>query len=278
MDKTVFISQTRASFPASYHFAESLKAKAKVFMSADSESISGGDPWLSSVMKGLEQCTDFFMLISSAQEDKNRWLLFEIGYAKGRNLTPKVFLHGISQEQLGNLRLVTPQFFNRLTIDEVSFESTTSSSAVDGNDDIFVMYDPKGRAKAEKFTTLCASSNKSTILVELSQPDSQSQTLEANLGSKSSLLILITTIQDLQNQWLPYWVGFAKGRGVAPKILVSSGAWIKDRFPDLVREIQMIDTGDTSRWSVELGYALGMTIEPEPFADFFRSKPVLNWP
>jgi len=71
---------------------------ARVFLSSDWESIPSGALWLQAVENALSTC-DYFVALVARQEDADRlWVNYEVGFARGRGLLPKIIFSGIKFE------------------------------------------------------------------------------------------------------------------------------------------------------------------------------------
>lgn len=66
----------------------------EVFLSSDSDSIRSGSLWLQEIERALATHTHFVALITSPKDAENRWISYEVGFARGRGLLPKIFVFG----------------------------------------------------------------------------------------------------------------------------------------------------------------------------------------
>ena len=65
---------------------------ARVFLSSDLESIPSGALWVQAVEDALSTC-DYFIALVARQEDADRlWVNYEVGFARGRGLLPKIII------------------------------------------------------------------------------------------------------------------------------------------------------------------------------------------
>ena len=95
----VFVSHSSASIMEADGFRRLAnrhrgKPAPQIFLSGDSASIPSGALWLNSIMSALNSCTHFAALIVKKEDFQNPWILFEIAFAMGRGLKPKVFVFG----------------------------------------------------------------------------------------------------------------------------------------------------------------------------------------
>lgn len=99
------------------------------------------------------------------------------------------------------------------------------------------------------------------------------QQIERALATHTHFIALITKAQDAELPWICYEVGFARGRGLLPKIFVFGSIEPKDiRFP--IAGIQFVGTWDTNRWMMEL-LAMGIAdldAKQEQLAELFYQK------
>jgi len=90
--------------------------------------------------------------------------------------------------------------------------------------------------------------------------------IDTALQSCSELIVLIVSGHDFCKLWINYEIGFARGRGLKPKIFVFGGInFSKARYP--IVGIHWIDTGDTNRWKREL----------EKWGSRSIRKPKMSW-
>lgn len=102
------------------------------------------------------------------------------------------------------------------------------------------------------------------------------QEIEGALATHTHFVALLVHESDADLPWICYEVGYARGRGLLPKIFVFSGVdHSKVRLP--LGGIHLISTGDTNRWMEEL-LAMGvaeMKEKEKKFARLFgQEKPV----
>jgi TIR domain len=77
------------------------------------------------------------------------------------------------------------------------------------------------------------------------------QEIETALATHSYFIALITQADDARLPWICYEVGFARGRGLLPKVFVFGGIDPKE-IPLPISGIQFVGTWDTNRWKMEL--------------------------
>jgi TIR domain len=74
---------------------------AQVFLSSDWDSIPSGETWMQAIEKALRSCDHFIALISDKEDAKKPWVNYEVGFACGRGLLPKVIIFsGIPFEEI----------------------------------------------------------------------------------------------------------------------------------------------------------------------------------
>ena len=74
---------------------------AQVFLSSDWDSIPSGALWLQAVEEALSTCDYFFALISRKDDAERLWVNYEVGFARGRRLLPKIIIFsGIKFEDI----------------------------------------------------------------------------------------------------------------------------------------------------------------------------------
>ena len=99
------------------------------------------------------------------------------------------------------------------------------------------------------------------------------QEIERALSECQFFVVLDVQPTEAENLWINYEIGFARGRGLLPKIFLFSGVSPKD-FKLPLKSLHLLQTGDTNRWMLELGQ-MGVRI-PEAvkrdFADLFEKK------
>lgn len=97
------------------------------------------------------------------------------------------------------------------------------------------------------------------------------QEIEAALHSHDHFVALIADVKDAGLPWVCYEVGYARGRGLRPKIFVFGGI-SPSEIPFPISGIQFVGTWDTNRWTAELS-EMGVHDVPgkQPrFATLFR--------
>jgi len=91
----IFISHVAPSARYAVRFKELIERcskDAKVFLSSDWESIPSGSIWLQEIERALSVCDYLFVLIVEKDEAARPWINYEIGYARGRGLLPKIIV------------------------------------------------------------------------------------------------------------------------------------------------------------------------------------------
>jgi hypothetical protein len=74
---------------------------AHVFLSSDWDSIPSGALWLQAVEEALSKCDYFIALISRKEDAERLWVNYEVGFARGRRLLPKLIIFsGIKFEDI----------------------------------------------------------------------------------------------------------------------------------------------------------------------------------
>lgn len=87
------------------------------------------------------------------------------------------------------------------------------------------------------------------------------QQIEAALNSCDYFVALIVKSADAERLWVNYEVGFIRGRGLLPKLLVFSGIPAEAiRYP--LCGLQLLMHGDTNRWMLEFS-GLGLKVTEE---------------
>ena len=66
----------------------------RVFLSSDWDSVEGGAIWLQEIESALATHTHFIALIIRAEDSRLPWICYEVGYARGRCVLPKIFVFG----------------------------------------------------------------------------------------------------------------------------------------------------------------------------------------
>lgn len=144
---------------------------------------------------------------------------------------------------------------------------------------IFVSHSSAGKALAVEFKTILTQGASDLRVFLSSDWDSIEagtiwlEEIERALATHTHFVALITHAKDSILPWICYEFGFARGRGLHPKIFVFGGIEPKDiAYP--LAGIQFVGTWDTNRWRMEL-LAMGVTAidqkEPE-LARLFRQN------
>ena len=69
-------------------------ADLRVFLSSDWDSIEAGRIWLQEIENALATHTHFVALITCAKDATLPWVCYEVGFARGRCVLPKIFVWG----------------------------------------------------------------------------------------------------------------------------------------------------------------------------------------
>lgn len=69
-------------------------ADLRVFLSSDWDSIEAGRIWLQEIEQALATHTHFIALITCAKDATLPWICYEVGFARGRCILPKIFVWG----------------------------------------------------------------------------------------------------------------------------------------------------------------------------------------
>lgn len=91
----IFVSHAASSVRYAVRFKELIlecSTGAKVFLSSDWESIPSGSIWLEQIESALLKCQQFFVLIVEPADAKRLWINYEVGFARGRQLLPKIIV------------------------------------------------------------------------------------------------------------------------------------------------------------------------------------------
>jgi hypothetical protein len=94
---TIFISHSSNAKQVALEFKSILMIGAsdlQVFLSSDWDSIPAGSNWLQEIERALATHTHFVALITCPEDAKLPWVCYEVGFARGRGLLPKVFVFG----------------------------------------------------------------------------------------------------------------------------------------------------------------------------------------
>jgi hypothetical protein len=90
----------------------------EVFLSSDWVSIRSGEIWVSEIETALRECDYFAAILTCPTDSRNLWINYEIGFARGRGLSPKIFLFNTVKPEevsapLSSLHLICPGDSNR---------------------------------------------------------------------------------------------------------------------------------------------------------------------
>jgi hypothetical protein len=91
----IFVSHSASSVRHAVRFKELIKNGSKdaaVFLSSDWESIPSGSIWLQQIEDALSKCDYLFVLIIEASDATSLWINYEVGFARGRKLLPKIIV------------------------------------------------------------------------------------------------------------------------------------------------------------------------------------------
>ena len=94
---TIFVSHSSDAKSLAIKFKGILMrgaADLHVFLSSDWDSIESGSIWLHEIERALATHTHFIALITNAEDSKLPWINYEVGFARGRELRPKIFVFG----------------------------------------------------------------------------------------------------------------------------------------------------------------------------------------
>jgi hypothetical protein len=92
---TVFVSHGAEATVAAVEFRRLLldgSRDLQVFLSSDWNSIQSGTIWLLEIERALATHTHFVALITEESDATLPWICYEVGYARGRGLSPKLFV------------------------------------------------------------------------------------------------------------------------------------------------------------------------------------------
>jgi hypothetical protein len=92
---TIFLSHRSDDRATAIAFKELLirdSSDLEVFLSSDWDSISAGTNWLQEIELALSTHTHFVALITKKTDSMLPWICYEVGYARGRGLLPKIFV------------------------------------------------------------------------------------------------------------------------------------------------------------------------------------------
>jgi hypothetical protein len=91
----IFVSHSASSARHAVRFKELIQScsnDATVFLSSDWESIPSGSIWLQQIEAALSDCDHLFVLIVEASDATRLWINYEVGFARGRKLLPKIIV------------------------------------------------------------------------------------------------------------------------------------------------------------------------------------------
>jgi hypothetical protein len=94
---TIFVSHSAHARATAVEFKELVldgSSDLKVFLSSDWDSIPSGTIWLQEIEHALATHTHFVALITQVADASLPWMCYEVGYARGRGLLPKIFVFG----------------------------------------------------------------------------------------------------------------------------------------------------------------------------------------
>ena len=118
---SVFVSHSARAIKRAVRFKELMQqgsSGVQVFLSSDWDSIRSGAIWVEEIERALSCCKHFIALLTSAEDARSPWMNYEIGYARGRGILPRIFLfNSITPSEvpypLGMLHLICPGDTNR---------------------------------------------------------------------------------------------------------------------------------------------------------------------
>lgn len=91
----VFVSHVARSARLAVRFKELFQGAAphaQVFLSSDWESIRSGTIWLEEIERALNECEYLIVLITKNEDSIKPWINYEVGFARGRHLLPKIIV------------------------------------------------------------------------------------------------------------------------------------------------------------------------------------------
>lgn len=94
---TIFVSHSADAKALAVKFKGILTRNAvdlEVFLSSDWDSIEAGSIWLQAIEDALAKHMHFVALITSPNDSKLPWICYEVGFARGRGIRPKIFVFG----------------------------------------------------------------------------------------------------------------------------------------------------------------------------------------
>ncbi len=118
---SVFVSHSSRAIKRAVRFKELMQQGScgvDVFLSSDWESIGSGAIWVQEIERALSCCKHFVALLTSVEDAHSPWMNYEIGYARGRGISPRIFLFdSITASEVpdpaGTLHLIPPGDTNR---------------------------------------------------------------------------------------------------------------------------------------------------------------------
>src|SRR5258705_5074704 len=94
---TIFVAHSSDAKPVAVKFKGILTrgtTDLQVFLSSDWDSIEAGLIWLQEIERALATHTHFIALITCAEDSRLPWICYEVGFARGRCILPKIFVFG----------------------------------------------------------------------------------------------------------------------------------------------------------------------------------------
>ena len=92
---SVFISHSSRAIKRAVRFKELMQQGSSgvdIFLSSDWDSIRSGAIWVEEIERALSCCKHFVALLTSAEDACSPWINYEIGFARGREILPRIFL------------------------------------------------------------------------------------------------------------------------------------------------------------------------------------------
>lgn len=132
----IFVSHSSKSIRRAIRFKELMLRGVPdlhVFLSSDWDSIRSGAIWVQEIENSWARCNHFVALLTSEDDASSPWINYEIGFARGRGLLPRIFLFdSITPEQvvypLRMLHLICPGDTNRRAGDIAAMDVSDSES------------------------------------------------------------------------------------------------------------------------------------------------------
>jgi hypothetical protein len=93
--QSVFISHSSRAIKRAVRFKELMQqgsSNVSIFLSSDWDSIRSGAIWVEEIEKALSCCSHFVALLTSEEDAHSPWINYEIGFARGRDILPRIFL------------------------------------------------------------------------------------------------------------------------------------------------------------------------------------------